>query len=275
MSVHDINGSVITAFDADGNTLPDVYDIDGNRIGPGDVPAPVFLDTAALTALPSINVSGNKQGACTDGEYIYQSAGDAATHTYMRIVKYKIADGSYTYVQYDGTPNFGHANDMTYNPNNAYLYVATMLADGSVIVLDSADLSYVDIVHVKNGSGNPYSVWQMCFDRLSNRFLISNGKSSICVYDESFRFMSQIDIPAHLDATGQGCETDGYYFYRITYNPSYIDVVKLSDGTRVKTITNPISGEPETLLNDWNGHFYINQYNASKAIFYAAQIFET
>lgn len=233
-----------------------------------------FLDTAILTALPNVSVTGTKQGACTDGTYIYQCSGDSKNYTYMRVIKYKISDGTYSYVQFDGTPNLGHANDMCYNPNNGYLYICTMLSDGSVIVLDSSDLSYVDTVYLENASGNPYAVWQFCFDRETNHFLSGND-ASILVYDQSWNYLSTIAIPQHPSATGQGCETDGTYFYRITYNPNYIDCIKLSDGTRVKTMTNPMSGEPETMMYDWNGNYFINKNVSTGTIFYRAQLFET
>lgn len=273
MSVYNASGvELSTAYAANGASLADVYNAAGERIGMNDLP-PEFLDTAVLAGLSSVSVSGTKQGACTDGEYIYQTAGDSANYTYMRIIKYRISDGTYSYVQFDGTPNFGHANDMCYNPNNGYLYVCTMLSDGSVIVLDSSDLSYVDTIYLENVSGNPYAVWQFCFDRDTNHFLSINGNNLIS-YDQSWNFVSYITIPEHIDATAQGCETDGTYFYRITYNPNKIDIIKLSDGTRVKTMTNPMSGEPETMMYDWNGHYFINKNASSGVIFYRAQLFE-
>lgn len=268
MSFYTIDGLASdSAYDVDGLALPDVYDINGNRIGPRFMP-PAFLDTAVLTALPTITVGGKKQGACSDGTYIYQACADTPNY----VIKYKISDGTFTYATFENS--FGHANDMAYNPNNGYLYICTMESDGSVIVLDSTDLSYVDTVYLVNGSGNAYAVWQLCFDQLSNRFLSVNG-NNICIYDQSFNYITSIAIPTHPDATGQGCETDGYYFYRITYNPNYIDVIKLSDGTRVKTMSNPLSGEPETMMYDWNGHYYINQYSTTQALFYSAQLFES
>lgn len=273
MSVYNKSGVELSAAQAvNGTSLADVYNVSGERIGMDYVP-PEFLDTVVLTGLSSVSVSGTKQGACTDGEYIYQTSGDTSNYTYMRIIKYKISDGTYSYVQFDGTPNFGHANDMAYNPNNGYLYICTMLNDGSIIVLDSSDLSYVTTLYAVNNNGSAYAVWQICFDRVTNHFLSGYG-SKILVYDQSFNYLSYISIPGDLSATAQGCETDGVYFYKVTYNPNYIDAIKLSDGTRAKQITNPMSGEPETMMYDWNGHYYINKNVSTGQIFYSAQMFE-
>lgn len=272
MGVYNVSGVELSgAFSVSGSSLADAFDIDGNRIGFDT--EPTFLDTAILTALPNVSTTGTKQGGCTDGEYIYQTSGNTSSYTYMRIIKYKISDGTYSYVQYDGTPNFYHANDMCYNPNNGYLYICTMESDGSVVVLNSTDLSYVDTIYLTNASGNPYAVWQFCFDRLTNHFLSVTG-NSILVYDQNWNYLSSIPLPAHPDATAQGCETDGQLFYRITYNPNKIDVIRLSDGTRVKTMTNPMSGEPETMMYDWNGHYFINR-NTTGTIFYSAQLFSS
>lgn len=271
--IYDVNGVALdTAFSVNGDSAPIIYDLNGDVISQ-DPTRREFLDTTIITPLSgSISVTGSKQGACTDGEYIYQTSGDQNNYTYMHIIKYKISDDTYTYVKYDGTPNFGHANDMTYNPNNGYLYVCTMLSDGSVIVLDSDDLSYVDTVYITDDAGNPYTVWQFCYDRLTDQFLIVHG-NSILIYDQLFNYVSSIAIPPEVNATQQGCETDGTYFYRVTYNPNKIEVIKLSDGSRTKIITNPMSGEPETLMYNWDNSFYINRTGTGQ-IFNTAQLFK-
>lgn len=271
--IYDVNGEELNAtYSVNGDTSLSVYDINGNIIE-HDPTHREFRNTAIITPLVgTVSETGTKQGACTDGEYIYQTAGDVTNYTYMKIIKYKISDGTYTSVQFNGTPNFGHANDMAYNPNNGYLYVCTMLSDGSVIVLDSSDLSYIDTVYLKNASNNAYHVWQFCYDQLTDHFLSVEG-NNILVYDQSFTYLSSIAIPSELNATQQGCETDGIYFYRVTYNPNKIDVLKLEDGSRVKIIENPMTIEPETLMYDWDGNYYINSIGTGQ-IFNSAQLFK-
>ena len=212
--IYNYQGNSITeAYSLDFRVY-EVYTIDGIRQNIDRD----FFDAAILSALSgNINVSGNKQGACTDGVYIYQTSGDATNYTYMNIIKYKIIDGTYTVKTFNGTPNFGHANDATYDPNTGYIYICTMLEDGSIIVLDADTLDYVKTVYAKNADNNPYYVWQICFDRINNCFYSSSG-SGIASYDENWNYINTIQASPHPSATSQGCETDGTYIYRVTYN---------------------------------------------------------
>jgi len=266
MAVYDIYGNELTTvYSIDGSQLSDAYDIEGNSLVDSEEFA--WLDTAVLTALPNVNLyGGTKQGACTDGQYIYQCSGDSSQGTYMEVIKYKISDGSKTVVRYEGTPNFGHANDMTYNPNTGYIYVCTMRSDGSIIVLDADDLSYVDTVYMHDANGDPYYVWQFCYDRKANKYYSSFSGDSYIEYDSDFNYVRTVNIAQRSSATAQGCETDGTYFYRITYNPNLIDVCTLS-GEFVATITVPISGEPETIMYDWNGQYYMNKNSATDMLY--------
>lgn len=271
MSVYRIDGSALnSAYDINSQQLQGTYDISGNYI-PLDVPEKQWLDTAVITALPSVSVSGTKQGGCTDGTYIYQCSGDSSNYTYMNIIKYKISDGTYSTVSYSGTPNFGHANDMAYNPSNGYLYIATMLSDGSVIVLDADDLSYVDTIYVNNDTGSPFALWHLCYDRKANRFY-TTYLNHILMYDDQFDFIESVSLAEHPSATQQGCETDGDYYYRFAYNPNLINVCTL-DGHFVKNISNPVSGEPEALMYDWDGNFYFSGAS-TPSVFYEIQLFE-
>lgn len=270
MPAFDVNGTELqAAYDVNGTSLTSVYDINGTEISfEPEVP---WLDTAVITALPTISVGGVKQGGCTDGTYIYQCSGDSSGYSYMDVIKYKITDGTYTTVRYSGTPNFGHANDMTYNPNMGYLYICTMLSDGSVIVLNASDLSYVDTIYVNNDSGNPFALWQICYDRTANAFY-TTYLSQILKYDSQWDYVEATAMSQAPTQTQQGCETDGAYYYLVTYNQNLILVYAL-DGTFVKSITNPVSGEPESLMYDWNDQFYFSGYN-TPSLFYRIELKE-
>lgn len=267
MSVFNLIGSeILSAYNVSGLPVVDVYDKAAARIGFDQ-----FLDRAILTAMSPATANGIKQGGCTDGEYIYQTSGDTANYTYMNIIKYKISDGTYTVTQFNGTPNFGHANDMTYNPNDHCLYIPTMLDDGSVIVLDASNLTYVRTMYFMDENGSPYKLWQLCFDRITNHFISARG--NLLVYDQDGNYLSKIVIPTHPDAVSQGAETDGTYYYRLCYNPNEIDIIRLSTGERVMIMPFTLSGEPEAIMYDWNGNFYISKYTNGD-VFYRAQLFE-
>lgn len=276
MSVYDISGQELTSsYGKDGASLLNVYDVTGARIGL-DTPEPDFFDTAIISVLPTATAPGTKQGACTDGTYIYMISGDFTNGTYYDLLKFDISGGTVMSKHFDGSQvNFGHGNDMTYNPNNGHIYVCTMLEDGSVIELDASDLSYVATHYVSDENGNPYKVYQIAFNRTTNRFLSAYWTgSNILIYDADWSYLSLVAAVAWpTGVTRQGCETDGIFFYRVGYNPNKIDVIRLSDGTRVKTITNPMSGEPETMLYDWSGNYYISR-NATSNIVYVVQMFE-
>lgn len=268
MSVYDVHANRITSvYQQDAKRPLYAFDLDGDQVWRY---GPDLLNACVLTALPPISESGTKQGGCTDGVYIYQTSGDSANYTYMKLIKYKISDGTYTVKRFDGTPNFGHANDMTYNPVDGYLYICTMLDDGSVIVINPDDLSYVKTVYVNDSNGNPYKLWQICYDRNTSQFLSAHGNQFL-FYDNEWNYLSSIDFPTHPNATGQGCETDGIYIYRVTYNPNLVDVATM-DGIYVKTMSNPMTGEPETMAYDWDGHYYIIK-NSTTDVFYSAQLF--
>lgn len=268
-------------FDVDGNRIDTAYDENSSLMvvynKRGDVVWRYddvhFLDTAIITALPSVSTTGTKQGCCTDGEYIYQTAGDSTNHTYMQIIKYKISDGTYTVARFDGTPNFGHANAMTYNPNTGHIYVGTMLSDGSVIVLNPSDLSYVETRYLVNSSGQTYGVSALAYDRTRNCYYTKSSATAFNVYDADFNFLHTIPAAETLSATAQDCETDGRYIYRVTYNPNYFDVIDIDTGERAKIITNPMMGEPEALAYDWDGNFYAAR-NTTGTIFYDVQLFD-
>ena len=259
--VYFLNGNpTTTVYQKDGSLKNQAYNVLGDRI-PFDHS---FLDNAIVTSLPSISFAGVKQGGCTDGTYIYQMVFDSTALETGKILKYRISDGSYTTKSFNVSDiPFGHGNDMAYNPNNGRLYVCTMDADGSVIVLDSSDMSYINTVYLKNGSNNPFNVRQFCFNRENNCFYASADAVNLFVYNQQFEYQTTVVLPPHPDATHQSMETDGEYFYRLTYNPNYIDVATI-EGDFVKTINLSISGEPESIMYNWlNGEFYVGTYTSS------------
>lgn len=261
MPIYNKNGTIIyNAYSAPGSRLGLAYKADGTPI-----PLDQFLDTAILTALPNINVSGTKQGACTDGTYLYQ----IIIGTFKGI-KYKISDGTYTTYNLGSSIPYDHGNDMAYNPNNNHIYIASMTSDGSVMELDT-DFNYITTHYLVRDTSLPYAVWALAFDQNTNHFLSLIGGPACAVYDENFNYLYSIPMPANPSATAQGMETDGTYIYRVWYNPNTIDVSTM-DGQFVKSINNPMSGEPEDLMYDWiHDRYFMNKQTATD-LFWQVQL---
>lgn len=261
-----------TLYDYEGNTVKPAYAARGGQLSVAyacdgtPIPFDVFKDTAVLSALGNVNVSGNKQGACTDGEYIYQ----IIIGTSFSFIKYKIADGTYTTVSTGSSIPFDHGNDMCYNPNNGHIYVAAMSADGAVMELDK-EFNLITTHYLKNAGDAYYAVWGLCFNQRTGHFLSEVGSTTMAEYDQDFNLLRTFPMPPIPTATAQGCETDGEYIYRVWYNPNLIDVATI-EGDYVTTISNPMSGEPEDMMYDWvHDKYYMNK-NTSGDIFYEVQV---
>lgn len=272
MIVYDKNGYFYrTAYAADGVPLSNAYKVDGDS-----VQDELFRQVAIVGQLPAYTTSGLFQGACTDGEYIYQICFDSNAYTTGKFIKYKIADGTVTTKTFNASIPYNHGNDMCYNPNNGHIYVAAMSADGAVMELDT-DLNYIKTHYLVGPNGNPYAVWALCFDRLTNQFYSEHGGGE-AVYDQDLSYVGWFETPSRPSATAQGQETDGKYIYRIFYNPNSIEVCTV-DGVFVCSIGLPLvrpsgsnPGEPETLMYSWtNGEYYVNT-NFMAQLFYIVDL---
>lgn len=280
MPVYSINGTELSnVYGVNGAGLTEAFSIDDTKVFPDEPPVPTpreFLETAILSSMPSISVSGIKQGACTDGTYIYQICFASSSYTSGNFIKYKIADGTYTLYPFDGSINFGHGNDMAYNPVNQHIYVACMTDNGAVHELTN-EFEYVQTHYLVGQSGNTYKVWQCFFNHDNNMFYSTNSKNGVngmSIYDQNFTLTDWIEMPSNLADTQQGCETDGDYIYRVTYNPNRIQVCDIrGSGEAVAIINNPHSGEPESLSYNWStGEFYLNSYTGP--LFQKIQLYE-
>ena len=263
MKAYNSHGKILnSAYTTKGSSLTGVYAADGTPI-----PFDIFYSSAIVSALPLLNdVSGNKQGGCTDGTYLYQ----ILIGTSFSFVKYKISDGTYTVFSFGSSVPFNHGNDMAYNPNNQHIYVAAMTNNGAVMELDT-DFNYITTHYICNESGVVYTVWGLCFDQKTNHFLSDYGSGDkMIVYDQDFNYIETINLSNIPSATAQGCETDGDYIYHIWYKPNKIHVSAI-DGTFVKMIDNPMSGEPETMMYDWTNNRYFISKQSGTDMFYEAE----
>ena len=235
-------------------------------LGPDMSEVNQFRDPAVLTSLPVSYVLGAKQGACTDGTYIYQFNYGNCTG-----IKYNIASGTYTVTSLTPATLYGHGNDMTYNPVTGHIYLAPMTADGNLIELDT-DWNYVATHTLLRPDSTPATVWGIAYDQNTGHYLSPYGEDKMLVYDASFTYLSTINMMRFLAlGTSQGIETDGQYIYRVWSNPNAIDVATF-DGRYVTHFFLPDLTEPETLMYDWgSGKYYVNN-NGTTDFLYEAQI---
>lgn len=268
MGVYDISGTALSAvYDKSGSVLSVAYAVDGTPLTPSPeppTPPDVFRDTAIVTALPSINNGATKQGACTDGEYLY-----AFCYNTSGGLKYKIADGTYTVTALGWSVPYRHGNDMAFNSNNGHIYIAAMTSDGAVMELDT-DWTYITTHYLADENDATYSVWALCYDQKKGLFYADKA-DRVLVYNAQFECIGSIPAAKTGTWTAQGMETDGDYIYRVWYNSNHIEVHSIT-GEFVKMITNPMAGEPEAMMYDWINDRYFMSKNSTTDVFYRVQI---
>lgn len=209
------------------------------------------------------------QGGCLVGNVftwlLYNSANKVVKHSLDVITGKRVSatlpDGTDTSTLY-------HCNDLTYNPTNYRYYVATLLSDGKIAVLNSNFVYESSVVPV-DGTGNPVIACGIAYNRLADQYIIaSNDDSNFYIYDNAWTYVKTV-VPNFTEVhVRQGIETDGYYLYRTRVDPastsdivhSYIQTYTMQ-GTYLGeyTIEQLVGEEIEGIAYDWdNGVFFIN-----------------
>lgn len=228
-----------------------IYYSDGEQIDA----LTTFYMKAKTSRIINQNFQGTKQGACIGGNNIYQAA---LSTNGVNVLKYNMNTSESNTVFFDNSvTDLGHANDMAYNPYNSTIAICTMKTDGAVVILSADDLSFIKSVNLVRDGEAAHSTGQICYDRLQRYYYVVNG-SNYDLYNDDWEYVKSIPYDTYPDATFQGCETDGEYIYRIFYDPNCIDIMTV-DGQKVKTMELLMTGEPETMLYDWNGNYYVNR----------------
>ena len=236
MSVYDINGNIVANLQTN-DSLSD------------------FKDIAYLKRL-YLQSTGTVQGACTDGTYIYYGFSNLNS-----IIKYNILTKEVTTQSYD-SGLLGHANDMTYNPNEKKIYVTVMDSAGTILAINADDLSDYSTFALTDSSGNVIKTYGIAYDRENNQYITADSGTdgkNYSFFDSSFNYVKTVTITRNESMTIQGIETDGEYLYRSlwddTNNRNYIQVWTFG-GTYLKQIELLDATEVETIMNDWNGNWY-------------------
>lgn len=240
-----------------------IYDINGNSLV--DLNGPVFRESAYLHRLLS-ETGGVMQGACTDGEYIYY-----VYYNTNIIKKFNISTGEVTSKTYT-SGLYGHANDMTYNPNTGRIYLTVMDNGAHIAVIDPSTLEQIEQFVLYGEGGTVQPCHGIAYDRIHDRYVVANATTitgtygqRYTVYDSSFHYVDTIVMPSPETYTIQGIETDGTFIYRALWDENngtnYIKVYDF-EGTYIKTVKINNSNELETVASDWNGNWYCN-FNTS------------
>ena len=200
-----------------------IYDINGNKLFDSidTIKSSIlsrFRDSAFLEQLISES-GGVMQGACTDGEYIYY-----VYYTTNVIKKYNIKTGEVTSKSYT-SGLYGHANDITYNPNTNRIYLTVMDDGAHIAVIDPTTLEQIEQFVLYGEGGEVQPCHGIAYDRINNRYIVANATTipgtygqRYSMFDSSFNYIKTIETPSPETYTIQGIETDGYFIYRALWD---------------------------------------------------------
>lgn len=243
-----------------------IYDINGNKLfdSSDSIKASLSnsLRTEAYLKQLLSESSGTMQGGCTDGAYIYY-----VYYNTNVLKKYNLATGEVTSHSYS-SGLYGHANDMTYNPNTNRIYITVMDDGAHIAVVNPSTLEQESTVVIHGEGGIVQPNHGIAYDRIHNRYIIANATTITGTYgqrytlvDSNFNYIKTIVMPQPETHTIQGIETDGYLIYRAlwdnTNNTNYVSVYDY-DGNFVSIIHIPNANELETVMQDWQGNWFCN-----------------
>ena len=208
----------------------------------------------------SVSISTNGfacQGGCAVGDKIYfitvtQDNATQYLYSYNLISKATTLLGTYT--------ELGHANDLTYNPDDDLFYVATQ-ENQRLAVVDGSDYSFKEYLPIVIQEGTTKSPYTVTYDR-QQKIIFSLYNYTLCAYDTSGVSLWRKTLDYQFHNTHQCLECDEEYIYTLWSQPTYVDVFTKS-GTYVKSF--PISHddsnkEIESLCYDWNGNYYMTMF---------------
>ena len=242
-----------------------IYDISGNAINPISEITKYADDVYFLNAYSE---TGNMQGGCTDGTYVYFI--NTSTNN---LSKYNVLTGEKTSASFTSGAH-GHGNDMTYNPNTNKLYIATMNNDGAIHIINAETLAYEESFSPLNGSGQSFISSGIAYDRKNHQYIITTGGifdsgHDYLFFDDNWNYKRSMRFVPESRWTYQGVETNGIFIFRPIYYPGNQVIVLDMNGNLQKYIQFPTlsAREVESLAYDWDGVWYA-LYNQNPSIYY-------
>ena len=249
MSVYDKDGTILnTVYDVDGDEIVSVYDVNGNLLE-----TVIFDDSTTITNIFTSSSTAQPQGGCMDAD------GNVVSIFYRtgEFRSYNVSTGIETVYSTFGYETYGHANGMTYNPNTGYFYIASQNNTGEVYVLDDS-FQLVETLIAKKPDDTVFNCWNICYDRISQRFITVSGNNLYFINDDWEIVDTKSFVKNDWATTRQDIETDGEFIYCVSWSPNKLFVFTMN-GTLVKEISNTgFGGEPEAICYDWDtGNFYV------------------
>lgn len=197
------------------------------------------------------------QGACTDGEYVYQAFSHQVESENEGNYIFQIDAETFDVVRKISL-TAGHMNDMTYNPKTNKIISVNSGGTNSkadrITVIDPDTLEIIDTVNVGN------YIFAMDYDPVNDVYYAGKYGASLLILDSGFKVIGEYPIDCG-DYTKQSiCYADGkLYFLLYGTKVSKPNVIRVFSTTGEFLYDHEIGidkGEPEGLFR-LDGTFYV------------------
>ena len=231
-----------------------------------------FFTTAKFLALGSDLTHNNKacQGGCVVGNVWYAFVyNDTEDEQYL--YSYNLASKDFTLLNTFST--LGHVNSLTYDPDHGVFYVASMVENVGIAVIDASDYSLLSTWVARRVDTTIWTPTAIAYDR-TKKVLYAWAKiyDSIEVFAVDGTPQREIQLSDYTTyTTSQGMETDGKFLYLCWSD--HIEVHKIN-GDHVKSVSFS-DKELEEIGYDWNGNFYGQEYVSNGKMRVVALLFGT
>lgn len=164
---------------------------------------------------------------------------------------------------YNYGEDYGHINDMTYNPNTGNVYIATTISN-VVPYFNVETMEYAGSITLSDYSPISSAIQGIAYNRNEDKYYVYFANdTNIYVYNSEFSIVETLYTgETDLLYSQQGIETDGKYIYRLLYSQmslSYLNVHDVITGKFLKSIPiRDMGAEPQSFIYDWDQNYYIS-----------------